>query len=126
MQKLKKINSCGFFHQTSESNMKSIIENGFVVESGGNQRFTEGIYFLKHPEGEYGEKTIRACVQGNFLDLTDDEWGDTWRELKKEHRWKNYAELTDYLKKESKADGIIFPGMLVVWDTKKIKDIHKI
>lgn len=118
--KLKKIDSCKWYHQTSEPGAKSIRKHGFFVDEGGNQRFSEGIYLLNHPEGQYGETTIKSCVKGKFLDLSKDT--DDWIKLKKKYKWRNYTDLTKKIQKDNpKADGILFDGMLVVWYPKKIK-----
>jgi hypothetical protein len=47
-----------YYHQTSKYAVKSILDNGFYVESGGNQRLTDGVYFLDHAEGDFGDATL--------------------------------------------------------------------
>lgn len=125
--KLKKIKSCNWYHQTNRWNAQSILENGFYVDSGGNQRFTEGVYLLNHPDGSYGETTLKVCVDGNFLDFTNDYMGDDWVAFKRKY-WKgNYTDLTIDIRNEyPRADGIAFETMLVVWKPEKIKKVEEI
>jgi hypothetical protein len=113
-----------FYHRTWPNPAKAILREGFYVEPGGNQRFGVGVYMLNHPEGDYGNTTLRIRVQGKFIDLTDDEHGDEWIEMKKNYYWKSYEQLTNQIKRDyPQADGIAFNGMLVVWNTKTIKEI---
>lgn len=122
--KLKKVNDC-FYHQTNPWSAQSILENGFFVESGGNQRFTEGIYLLSHPEGDYGNTTLKVCVSGNFIDFSHDSFGDEWVRFKRQYWNGNYTDLTNKIKHDyPKADGILFDGMLVVWYPEKIKKVE--
>jgi hypothetical protein len=102
------------------------LENGFYVDSGGNQRYTEGVYLSNHPEGGYGEITLQVCVEGSFLDFTDDIFADEWVEFKNKY-WKgNYTKLTEDIRKDfPRLDGIAFNSMLVVWKPEKIKSIKE-
>lgn len=121
---LKKVKGC-FYHQTNSWYAKNIVEEGFFIESGGNQRFTEGIYLLSHPEGDFGDTTLKVLVKGKFIDFSDDVYGNEWVNFKRQY-WKgNYTDLTEDIKKDyPKADGILFNGMLVVWYPDKIKEIQ--
>lgn len=115
--KLKTLHGQSFYHQTSHNAVKSILANGFSVEHGGNQRFTEGIYFLDHPSGHYGDATLQCPIHGDFVDLSDDRLGHKWNALKKQYPFKNYTELTTKIRTDFPlAIGILFPSILVVWN----------
>lgn len=123
------INNETFYHQTSEPQAQSILQNGFHVHMhDGQARFTHGIYFLNHPEGHFGETTLTANVSGNFIDFTNDEMGDAWLALKSSYNWNNYVDLTLAIQKDfPNADGLVFNNkyMCVVWYPEKcISDIQ--
>ena len=121
--KFKKIDSCKWYHQTTENSALSIFKNGFFVDTGGNQKYTEGIYFLNHPEGDYGDVTLKSCIKGNFIDFSKDEFGNEWVDFKNLYDWKNYTDLTKQIQKDyDKVDGILFQTVLVVWYPKCIKE----
>ena len=127
MIKTKKFKGC-FYHQTSRWAAESILKNGFYIEQGGNQRFTEGIYLNSHPHGDYGDSCLMVCVDGVFIDLSKDILGNDWLKLKHRNWEGSYTSLTNNIKKEfPKADGIIFNGILVLWKPKRITKIklHK-
>jgi len=112
-----------WYHQTSKENVIGIFDKGgFEVYTGfGNQRFTEGIYLLNHPEGKFGDITLEIKVDGKFLDLSNDQLGDIWTNLKKKYWAGNWKKLTDSIKKDfPKAQGIIFPLILVAWYPNKV------
>ena len=121
---IKTLNNCNYYHQTSVEAAQSIIENGFYVEEGGNQRFTEGVYLLNHPGGDYGDTTLNVCVSGNFLDFSDDQYGDKWLEFKHKYWRGNYTKLTQDIRNDyPQIDGIMFENMLVVWKPEKLSII---
>ena len=120
------INSCNWFHQTSKSNANSILQQGFYIDEGGNQRYTEGIYLNSHPHGLYGDTTLQCCVSGKFIDFSNDTYGNEWVKFKSNYKYKNYTDLTKKIKNDyKKADGIIFNSMLVVWKPNKIISIKR-
>jgi len=110
-----------WYHQTSKAGAIGILERGFEVYSGGDQKYTEGIYLLYHSEGRFGDITFEIKVVGNFLDLSNDNLGKLWLNLKKKY-WKgNWKKLTDSIKKDfPKAQGIILPTILVAWYPDKV------
>ena len=133
----KPVDDCQWFHQTSANNAQSILKNGFIVEHGGNQRFTEGSYFLSHSGASYGDTTLRACINGNFLRIKNYPF-DHWQDVKDEYYTKikakglgwNYETLTDEMQHDyPNADGVVFVEkgdtpeeynhMLVAWQPKR-------
>jgi len=106
-----------FYHQTSELGAKGILENGFKVFEGGNQRFTEGVYLLGHPDGHYGDITLEVKFDGNYLDLSNDKFNETWWELKSKYMENNYTDLTVNMKKAfPNAQGVYFGTVVVIWE----------
>jgi len=100
-----------FYHQTNEGNAKNILQTGFNGDiHDGQARFTHGVYFLKHSKANYGDVTISAHVDGNFINLiNDDIFADKWKELKNSVQWNNESELSIKLRTAyPNADGIIF------------------
>lgn len=113
--------SSKWYHQTSKDNAKSILRDGFYIESGGNQRFTEGVYFLHHGEGSYGGVTLECDIDGNFIDMDDKKYGERWMDFKGKYEWNNYTDLTEKIKSDyPNADGILFNSILVVWKPERI------
>jgi hypothetical protein len=110
-----------WYHQTKSDYAKSILSDGFIIESGGNQRFTEGVYFSNHSESSYGEATLECEVEGDFIDMGYANHVDRWMKVKQEYKWNNYTDLTKQIQDDyPDADGIILNGVLVVWKPKKI------
>lgn len=123
--KTNHVESCDWYHRTSEWAAKSILDDGFIVEIGGNQKLTEGIYLSNHTESQYGPALLRVCVKGNFIDLSEDKYNKKWTSLKKSIDYKNYTELTDKIQKRyPKADGILFDSVLVVWWPSAVKKVE--
>lgn len=112
-----------WYHKTDTHSATSIIKsNRFIIVSGGNQRFGEGAYFTNHPNSQYGEVLITCKVSGKFLDFSTDTFGHDWRDFKASFKWRNYTDMTKQIQQEfPTSDGIIFPEMLVVWNTNKIR-----
>lgn len=125
------ISDCEWYHQTNLSSAKNIVRNGFIIEHGGDQRFTEGIYFLSKTGANFGDTTIKACIKGDFLEVRNFPFDD-WRKIKlhyaekirKDNNPYNYEVLTDYMKKDyPNFDGLVFTEdngkrnyMAVVWN----------
>jgi hypothetical protein len=58
---------------------------------------------------------LSVASKKNFIDLSKDEWGDKWTDIKKKYDWKNYTDLTKKIQKDNpKADCILFEGMLAI------------
>jgi len=108
-----------FYHQTNAANAGSILKNGFTTHMhDGQARYTHGVYFLKHPQGSYGNTTLVTTITGSFVDLTDDPFGDEWISLRDSVEWGNHTDLTVKLREKfPTADGIVFANryLLVVW-----------
>lgn len=124
--KVKKFSGT-YYHQTGKGQSENILKNGFIIMSGGNQRFSEGVYLSNHPNAQYGDVTLKVNVSGMYMDLTHDMFGDTWNEFKNLYMQGSFTTLTKNLKKQyPKAQGVMFhnKGMLVVWDTKTIKKVE--
>lgn len=111
-----------WYHKTDTHSATSIIKSKrFIVVSGGNQRFSEGIYFMNHPNSQQGDILITCRVSGKFIDFSTDTFGSDWRDFKASFKWNNYTDLTRQIQKEyPNADGILFSEMLVVWNVTKI------
>jgi len=122
--KIKKIKSCNYYHQTNEWSAKSIMQNGFNVEEGGNQRYTEGVYMSNHSGGSFGDVTLKVCFSGKFLDFSNDNFGNEWTLFKRKY-WKgSYTKLTQDIKDDyPNVDGIIFESIAVIWYPNKITKI---
>jgi len=133
----KRVDDCHWFHQTAKRNVEAILKDGFVVEEGGNQRFTEGVYFLSHSGASYGDTTLQACINGNFLRIRNfpfDDWETVKSayhdKLKTENKPFNFTTLTQRMHQDyPDADGVVFvengdqpeefAHMLVAWKPKK-------
>lgn len=122
----KELNGDTFYHQTKCEYVQNIIEHNFISEiHQGQARYTHGVYFLNHPNGNYGECTLSADIYGNFIDFTYDDFGDDWIRFRDSIEWNNYEDLTIKIRKEyPNVDGLLFNHLLVVWyPNKSIKNI---
>jgi hypothetical protein len=127
IRKSKKINNEIWYHQTNQNASNSILKNGFRVFPGyGQARYTEGVYFLHHPDGGYGDVTLTATINGTFVDYSDDDFLFDWVDFKNSVEWDNYSDLTKIVQQiHPECDGIVFQSILVVWyPNKVIKNVN--
>lgn len=110
-----------WYHQTHNDAADIIVKQGFkVFRNQGQARYTEGIYFLNHPEGSYGTVTLAAEVKGKFVDFSKDDYLFDWQDFLKDIEWDNYHDLTNKMQDMFKdCVGIVFPSLLVVWYPEK-------
>lgn len=127
------IDHCNWYHGTFEGSAKKIQDEGFKINYEAPAQYTAGVYFLdnpKHPRIRgYGNKMIKACVKGKFLDAYSEY---VWYQFIDDYN-KNY-DLTRQKEKHDKIlqdhpdlDGALIDigngNMLVVWKPEKINDI---
>lgn len=127
VRKSKKINNEIWYHQTNQNASNLILKNGFRVFPGAGQaRYTEGVYFLHHPNGGYGDVTLAATINGTFVDYSDDDFLFDWADFKDSVEWDNYSDLTKIVQQiHPDCDGIVFQSILVVWyPDKVIKNVN--
>jgi hypothetical protein len=129
-RRTKQIDGETWYHQTHIGAAEMIMRQGFKVFSGqGQARYTEGSYFLNHPEGRYGDVVLGAKITGKFVDYSDDDLLlQDWTDFKNTIPWDNYTELTQEIQKLfPDCVGIVFPEMLVVWfPDKAVKSVWKV
>lgn len=134
--KTQKIDNCNWYHKTDKDLAKNILKEGFVIQSGGKHRFTEGVYLSPHSKSAYGNATLNVCITGNFLEVKGLPHRD-WSVMKMHYNKKiegkgkipNYTRLTKEIQKDfPNVDGLLLTErgkniMSVVWKPEKIYDI---